>query len=353
MIKGAMIILALVGLMGCVPEPTAPAQTSGLALRDGGTWVVCEGLWRQNNSQLSYIMTDATYVDVVSAADATSRLGDTASDIVVKGDTIFVALNGSRAIDVFHRRTGRRISRIRIDERKEPYRLVMADDSTLYCTNLNDDSFTEIDARRLSVRLAGIPAGPAPEGIAATRTHVFVANSGLGDLRKGELDAGTIYVYRRSDMLRERTLTGLPNVAGVRIDAERNVCWVLYRHYTSARDSLGGVVAYSMPSFTEQRRIRYRAPSSMSIDPQTGRVYVLHAEGVDVIDGLNTRRLLDHAAESGSVWYALGFDGRSGTVWVGDAKNYVVPGDVLVFTADGHEVARHRVGINPSAFAFP
>lgn len=353
MIKGAMIILAMLGCIGCVPEPMAPGPAGVADLRDGGTWVLCEGLWRQNNSVLSYVRPDATVVDVVSAVDPASRLGDTASDIVVKGDTIFVAVSGSRAIDVFDRRSGVKLARIRVDERKEPYRMVLANDSTLYCTNLNDDTFSEIDARTFAIRLAAVPTGPAPEGIAATRTHVIVANSGLGDLRRTEPGAGTVTVYRRSDMLVERTLVGLPNVAEVRVDAARGRCWVSYRHYTSAVDSLGGVVEYDLATFAERRRIRYAAPKSMAVDPVSGDVFVLHANGVDVIDAAGTTRVRSHRADASSVWYALGYDPRTGHLWICDAKGYVTAGDAVECTRDGHEVSRYRVGINPTAFAFP
>lgn len=353
MIKGALFFLAMLGCIGCVPEPTAPDVSGAADLRGGGTWVLCEGLWRQNNSVLSYVRADATVVDVVSTVDPASRLGDTASDIVVKGDTIFVAVSGSRAIDVFDRRSGVKLARIRVDERKEPYRMVLANDSTLYCTNLNDDTFSEVDARTFVVRLASIPTGPAPEGIAATRTHVLVANSGLGDLRRAEPGAGTVTVYRRSDMLVERTLVGLPNVAEVRVDATRGRCWVSYRHYTSAVDSLGGVVEYDLTSFAERRRLRYRAPKALAVDPASGNVFVLHADGVDEIDATGTWRVLTHRADAASVWYALGFDPRSGHLWIGDARGYVTAGDAVEFTRDGHEVSRSRVGINPTAFAFP
>lgn len=346
------VIVAGIILANCVPAPVPPEGDTIFTAEPGGVWVLCEGLWRQNDSELWYAGATGATGDVVERMNPDAPLGDTGADIVRKGDTLFVAVNGSRCIDVIHAVTGRRITRIRLDGRKEPYRLALADDSTLYCTNLNDDSITEIDARTLDVRLMHVAVGPAPEGIAASGSIVAVANSGLGDLRQNEAGAGTVSIYRRFDMLRTHVIEGLINVASIRIDVPRNTLWVTYRHLPSTPDSLGGLVAFDLSSYAERGRWRFAAPRALEIDRPTGDVYVLHAEGIDVVAAGAQRRVASHRSRGDSVWYAMGVDPR-GTLWVGDAKSYRTPGDVIVLDRSGHEVRRMRVGRNPTAFAFP
>ncbi|MBU3742175.1 MAG: hypothetical protein FGM24_07795 [Candidatus Kapabacteria bacterium] len=347
------VIIAVAALLACcVPAPVPPDGGNTFTAEPGGVWVLCEGLWRQNDSELWFASATGATGDVVQLMNPEAPLGDTGSDILRRGDTLFVAINGSRCIDVIHAVSGRRITRILLDGRKEPYRLALADDSTLYCSNLNDDSITEIDARTLDVRLLHVPVGPAPEGIAASSSIVAVANSGLGDLRRTEEGAGSVYIYRRFDMLRTHVIDGLINVASIRIDQPRNTMWVTYRHLPSQPDSLGGLVAFDLASYAERGRWRVAAPRALEIDRSTGDAYVLHADGIDVVATGALRRVAWHRSQGDSVWYSLGIDPR-GSLWVGDAKSYRTPGDVIVLDRSGHEVRRMRVGRNPTAFAFP
>jgi hypothetical protein len=346
---GCVAVIAL----RCVPVPTAPTDGAVFAAEADAVWVLCEGLWRSNDSQLWHVSAQRATGDVVALVNPGERLGDTASDIVRNGDTLLIAVSGSRSIDAVDARTGKRLARIPLDGTKEPYRLTLVNDSTLYCTNLNDDSMTEIDARSLRIRIAHIPAGPAPEGVDAAGQIVAVANSGLGDLRRSEADAGTVYIYRRSDMLRVHMFTDLPNVADVRIDEARRLLWVTYRHFPSQPDSLGGVVAYDLSTFAERVHRRLRGLRAMDLDARTGEVVVLHGDGIDAVTLTSQRRIITHRSEGDAVWYGMGLHPSDGTIWIGDAKSYLTPGDVVVLDRDGHEVRRLRVGRNPTAFVFP
>jgi len=352
-INAILLVFVAASLLRCVPAPTVPIDTAEFVAEVDAVWVLCEGLWRSNDSQLWHIGAQRATGDVVALVNPGERLGDTASDIVRNGDTLLVTVSGSRCIDAVDARTGKRLARIPLDGTKEPYRLTLANDSTLYCTNLNDDSMTEIDARSLRIRIAHIPVGPAPEGVDATAQIVAVANSGLGDLRRSEVDAGTVYIYRRSDMLRMHVITGLPNVSSVRIDEARRLLWVSYRHFPSQPDSLGGVVAYDLSTFAERVRQRFAAPRAIEIDPVNGELVVLHADGIDAVTLTSQRRIATHRSGGDAVWYGMGLHPSDGTIWIGDAKSYLTPGDVVVLDRSGHEVRRQRVGRNPTAFVFP
>lgn len=339
----------------CVPVPDGPTSPS-LSLKAGGVYVLCEGLWRQDNSVLSYVLPDVQVVrDAVQAVNPGTRLGDTATDIVTRDGRIYVAVSASHAIEVFDRTTGISQGRMRLSADEEPYRLCFANDTTAYCTNLTDDSITEFNPRTLVARVSRVAVGPAPEGIASNGRHVFVANSGYGDLRVSEPLAGTLTVYSVLDLSVVATIDSLPNAATVRCDEQRNRVWVSYRNLPSKPELLGGVVVVDAKTFRVLQRWTFRSPHGMVVDSATGNALVLHEDGVDeiVFDATPTRRIVSHRSAAGNdVWYGLGFDETRRTVWIGNARSYVTDGECIAVHLDGTIIGRYPVGANPTGFAF-
>jgi len=353
-VRAAVGSLGIV-LTSCLPTPDVSVRSDGV-LGDGGVYVVCEGLWRQNNSVLSWVGRDGTVVrDVVSVVNASMDLGDTASDIVVRGDTIFVAVSTSRSIELFRRSSGEWLGRILAPVGSEPYRMALADDSTVFVTNLTDDSITEVDIRHGRLRVDRVPVGPAPEGIAVIRNRIFVANSGYGDLRSSEQGAGTVDVFARSDLSRVRRIDSLPNAAAIVADANRNRIWVSYRNLPSRKHELGGVALIDASSFEVLRRWKLDAPRGLALDRTSGDAFVLHSLGVSRLRGTADTMsiIIPHRSGSGSdVWYSLAYQPDGGTLWIGNARSYVTDGEVLAYDTTGKRLLSAPVGLNPTAFAF-
>lgn len=342
----ASILLIGWAIISCVPVPTEPPPF--VAKIDGpGVFVVCEGVWRQDNAVLSYISDEGFVVaDVVGSTNPGLRLGDTGSDIHVRGDSMWVVVSTSRSIELFHRRTGRWLGRLRFNDLREPYRMAFVNDSVAVCTFLNDASIAEFDARTLTVRVNRAEVGPAPEGVVVSEGRIYVANSGLGELRRMEQGASTVMVLSTSDLSLLDTIGPLPNVGDVAADHQRRVIWCSYRHYTSQPDSLGGVVAYDPMLRRITRHVRLRSPKALVLDEQTGDPIVLHADGVVRIGRDAISMVLRRP--DGETWYGLGRDASSGRMFIGNARSYVTNGEVIVVSRSGEIIARHEVGINPS-----
>lgn len=334
-------------LCGCLPMPTE-APTGDGSVDGPGMFVLCEGLWRQDNSTLWFIGDDGHVVrDVVGTLNRGLRLGDTGSDIHVRGDTLWVVVSTSRSIEMFHRRSGLWLGRLRFADLREPYAMAFVNDSVAVCTFLNDASLAEFNARTLTVRVPRLEVGPAPEGIVVVGGRIYVANSGLGDLRRNEQGAGTVHVLVASDLSAVDTVRGLPNVMNVLEEPRTGRVWCTYRHFVSASDSLGGVVLYD----PVQRRIvehhRLRSPMSACVDPFTGALYVLHATGVSRITGGRLSPVISRT--SSDAWYSLTWDRRASRLIIGNARNYVTDGEVIVVDTAGVVVRRVDVGINPGS----
>jgi hypothetical protein len=75
--------------------PILPLQPGGAVVR--GAYILCEGLWRQDNSTLSRYDDSTQMVanDFFSRVNTGLRLGDTGNSMAQKGDTLFIAMSVS------------------------------------------------------------------------------------------------------------------------------------------------------------------------------------------------------------------------------------------------------------------
>jgi hypothetical protein len=352
-LRSCAIVMLLTQLHGCVPVPVEPDPIT-TPLTQPGFFVVNEGLWRQDNATLSFVREDGRVeTNVVQSRNKGLRLGDTGSDILVRGDSVFVIASTSRSIEVYHRRSGVWQARIRFDAAREPYRFARVNDTVAIVTMLNADAIAEINLRTCTIRVPSAPVGPAPEGVCVLNRVVYVANSGLGDLRRNEEGASTVSLHDISDLQRIGTIEGLPNVMHCVADAPRNRVWLLYRHYVSQPDSLGGVVLWDPVQKRIIQHVRFAMPRGLVVDPVDGRVYVLHRDGVDAYRAGTSElvRLRSHTSTMGNdIWYSLGWWPSQSSLLVGNARSYVTDGEVLVLDRNGNERFRVAVGLNPTAF---
>ena len=337
-----VVVLAIALIGGCIPTPTVPDNSITLRV-PGGVFVLCEGLWQQDNASLSYINPTGTVQRSVVAS-----LGDTPTDIVQMGDTLIVCSNTTRELLQIDRPTGTVLRRVRIGDREQPYRMAIHG-RQLYVTCLNADAVIEFDAGTLERNTQNVPVGPAPEGVGVTPTKVYVAVSGLGDLRKNESGAGTLKILRRSDLTEVATISDLPNAAAVAADAQRQRIWVTYRQAPSDT-AKGGVVVIHGRGDTIMHRFSLRTPTDLTIDPATGDAYVLSDDGVVRCSDDGTMKLV--VPRTGpDVWYSVWMRPSTGELYVGNARQYVTDGEVLVYSLNGDLLRRSPVGLNPSAFA--
>lgn len=354
------LVLVCCAFSSCEPLPSAPPATlSSSALKSGGAYILCEGLWRQDNSTLWRYddSSDAVIGDVFAGANPGLRLGDTANDMLLKGDTLFIAVSTSRTIEIIRASTAEWLARIRFGStRQEPRRLTIFDDSTAFCSNLNDDSITELDTRSCSVRTPRILVGPAPEGIASTRRFVLVANSGFGDFRASEPKAGSVSVFDPRSRSEARIVEGLPNATEILVHKDKTRFYVAYRHLPSKPDSLGGIVEFDAETLAERQRWRLRTPSSLCFSSTGDTLFFLGASGVHGLKlgagaGEESFLVLPNP-NSREFWYGLAVHPKSSELWVCNARNFSVNGEVLIFQANRTLKRRFDVGINPNKVVF-
>lgn len=349
----AMFVAMLLLCTSCMPTPTASDGVLG-RLQEGGIFVLCEGLWRQDNALLSYINGDGYVIrDVVGSYNTNTKLGDIATDMISMSDTLVIAVNTSRSLVLVRKTDGKWLGRISTPGVKEPFHLALAQNGKLYCTNINDDSITEFDAATMEITVPSVSVGPAPEGITVLDNKIYVANSGYGDLRKDEEGAGTIQIMSQADLSTLTIIKDIPNVGVIRSDAPRRLVWATYRHFASEPDSLGGVVLIDARTDSVVNRWRLKSPLGISVNALSGNVYVLHAEGVDEIDPRTgtTTRIISHQSGGGNdIWYSIYFDSESRLILIGNARSYITDGEVIAVNPSGMIISKYPVGPNPISF---
>lgn len=136
-------------------------------------YILNEGLWGYNNATLTqYNITSGAVVKDCFSAKNNRGIGDTANDIVVCGDKMFIAVSTDEIIWVTDA-NAEIISKIELDA--QPRFMTQFNDK-VYVT-LYDGRVARIDAATMSVE-AMVNVGRNPEQLCVLNGKLFVANSG-------------------------------------------------------------------------------------------------------------------------------------------------------------------------------
>jgi len=323
-----------------------------------GLYILCEGLWRQDNTTLSYydFSTQSVINNVFSLANPALRLGDTGNDIVYFGSKCFVAISTSKTIEVFYVGTSKSIGRIIFDGKIEPRSITILNDSIGFVSTLGDDSVIEFNPTTLQKKTR-IPVGPAPEGIVHWKNLLFVANSGYGDFRSKEPLAGYLSVIDTKTYTVLQSIFVGPNLLSVTIDSLNNKLYCYYAHLPSQKDSLAGIVQYSLPDLIELNRWRIKSARSFSLYNQNSYLLFLTNDGIaklNVTTKGSKPEVFIKNTKPNEIWTGVSISevNTTPTIFVSNSKNYSVNGSLLFYSQDGSLKKEETVGLNPTKHCY-
>ncbi len=332
-------------MIGCVNDPSflLPHVPTPSAR---GVYVLNEGNFGRGNSTLSYYDLESFRVDNdVFFAVNNKVLGDVGNSMLVHRGVGYIVVNNSHKIEIIELATHRNIGTINVGAERSPRQMVLLDDSTALVTALYDASVLRVDLKSRAV-LQRIPVGANPDGIAIAAGKAFVANSGLGRGR-------TISIINLASLSVVRTVVVGDNPVGVHVTPSGFVYVVCVGFYNELGD----------PNDDTPARIAVLDPASdVLVDSVLlgghgyeiaingdGKGYVPTTLGVLTLDTRIHR--VTGVFKQGN-FYSVGVDDASGDVYLADAKNYIQPGTVFVYAADGRLRTQFEVGLIPGAFAF-
>ncbi|TNE70200.1 MAG: YncE family protein [Bacteroidetes bacterium] len=344
-IKYAILTLLTLSVIAC-KKKTTPEPVDGFKLQDG-LLVLCEGLFQQNNSSLSWIDTDGTVHADIFQSQVGRGLGDTGNDMITYGGKIYVAVNVSSTIEVLSAKDLTSVKQIPMFDGNTPKqpRQLAGLDQYIYVTCF-DGYVDVIDTTSLNV-VQRIAVGPNPEGISVSNGKVYVSNS--GGLNYPDLDSTVSVIDPMSQTEIDRITVGM-NPGKMIVDSDGDVYVVTRGDYGSipsgfTRISASGVTqelgieVSLLDNYGNDFIMVYSSAGSLHagvFDPSTDAITVS-----DVIDisGIQTV-------------YGIGYLPTLGRIAVCDAMGYVNSGKVFVYSSSGSLLNEYQVGLNPSKVWF-
>ena len=185
--------------------------------------------------------------------------------------------------------------------------------------------------------------------------------SGFGTVFKDHPKAGTVSIVDIKQKSEIKLLRPGPNTVDVCFDADAGRLYAHYLHLPSSNwprnDSLAGIVEYETATWTVLRRWRLGSIIyDLVYDAANEQLYTI------TIDGVVRINLADSEAQpelfyaktgpENELWYSLGYDAANAEIWIGNARDFVVAGEVLRVGEQAQLLGRYQVGRNPGAFVF-
>lgn len=317
-----------------------------------GVLVLCEGLFQQNNSTVSWIDRSAGSVSNQFFLQKAERaLGDTGNDMKRYGNKVYIVVNVSSTIEVMDATTFvslKQISMLDGTAAKQPRNIVFSNGKAYISCY---DGFVDIlDTTTLTIQ-GRIAVGPNPEGMTVSNNKLYVANS--GGLNYPNMDS-TLSVI---DLSTETELYKVPvglNPGVVTQDQDGEV-------YVITRGDYGAV-----PS----RMVRVDPVNDIAVDtfnfdaagiePMNDKFLIMwqdpagSSSNVALFDPA-TEQLVNPSIISTSgitTLYNVQYDQIKDLIYVSDAMNYTNTGYIRAYSSAGTPINDYHVGLNPSKLLF-
>lgn len=347
---------AVAFLSSCIKEPLAPVVENITAGKEGA-FILNEGLWGMNNSSLSRInMPDySVEEDLFKKANKGFNLGDLANDIFQIKDTVFLALTGSKAIYKINLHTGILTDSLILKGNYAPRKLFISENGRAFFTDLYRHSIVEFNSFAMKLKNE-IPVGPAPEGLVNYGIYLFCANSGYGDYLANKPKAGTISVI---DMLSGNEISNIPggpNVVELIINKKYNSLFAVYKNLPSKKNETGGIIQFDLTDLS-QKKLWITQAKSICFSESLDTLFFLNKNGIGLIDfsaGQTEIRQCIINPNPSENWYCLSYRTDSKTLWIGNARNYQIKGEVLIYSLQNPSYPYRKIptGVNPNSIFF-
>jgi len=336
--------------------PTGEAKlydTLATPFPESGIIVLCEGLWNYNNSDI-YVhdnMTGKTLNSYFKTATG-EYLGDIVSDMrVLENGRIIFTATGTKQLILLGYKVPAITSKIDITyDRAAPRSLTTIGNRYYYTDLYRDEVRSGTISDTLSPPNQVFPTGPAPEDIIAHNGKLYIANSGFGDYRQKEKNAGTLQILDPTTGTSEYIYIG-PNLVQIAINRTENyiACGYLNTPSQVVKGELGGIKFVDLSTNNILREMPLKDFSDVVLNESTGAIYYLAEGGLYVFPHINSRAIpqLIYENTTKDVWPSLSIDDANGELWIGNARNFQRDGEVIVVRPDGTILHKIQVGKNP------
>lgn len=342
-----LLFLLAVFFTACKKKPVTPDNS---IIGSNGLFILNEGVWEHNNSSISYYNLDDNncIADIFTTVN-NRGLGDTGNDLQRYGSRLYCVVNTSENVQVMDLYTAKVIGTIPLTG-KSPRRICFSGEKAY--VSCFDGTVVRIDTASLAVE-ATVTVGPNPEGVCVANGKLYVANTGGYNAPNygttvSVIDVASFSVVKNISVVENPNRLFLaPNQQDIYLISNGNYYDVSPRlqKINTGTDEVVRTFDFDITNLAIFGNRAYLYSYNYSTEIYTIQVMDLSSETV-----INEHFISDNT--SLNTPYGIAVDPNNGDVYVTDAYNFTVNGDVYCFGQDGKKKFSFEVGINPSGMVF-
>lgn len=333
-----------------VPEPVSLPATPG---ETGKMYVLSEGLFNMNNSTLSMLDFGHSTINSDYFLFQNNRgLGDTANDMKRYGSKLWIVVNVSSQVEVLDANTGISIKRIPFFDAdnlaRQPRYITFYGNKAYVCSF--DGTVARIDTTSMAIE-AVTTVGRNPDGITAVNGKLYVSNSGGLDIPNYD---NTVSVVDLASFKETKKITVGINPFKLDIDSQGDV-------YVVSRGNNGTIKSTwcRIDSRTDEvvQTFDNLPVVNFTIHNDTAYLYnydyINSTYWVKTFD-CKTEQLISQNFITDSTTlerpFSITVHPTNGNVYLTDARNYTIKGDLLCFSRKGKLLYKIKsIGLNPNS----
>ena len=353
-----ILAIPLVGCDDMYDQPLSPSE--GIYGEEGTAelYVLSEGLFNQNNSTLARhsFANNQTISNYFSSIN-NRGLGDTANDMALYGNKLYIVVNVSSQVEVVDWYTGKTVKQIPLLQEngssRQPRNIAFNGNKAYVCCF--DGTVARIDTTSLTID-ATQQAGRNPDGICVQNNKLYVSNSGGLDA-EGIGPDNTVSVFNLDNFQKIKDITVSPNPGKIMPGYDNTVLLISRGNRVeegnynlieidATTDAVSYIFEEKALNFAVNDELIYLYDYQYSSKQTTYKVI-----------NQRTRQLIsDQFIADGtriSTPYGLFVNPFNGNVYLTDAYTYNVKGDLLCFNPQGQlQYRMNNIGMNPNTLVF-
>ncbi len=327
------------------PDPN-PSNKPTVDSTAHGVYILNEGTWGMNNSSISYknLQTGEIVEDIFLQANGRG-LGDTGSDLQAYGSKLYCVVNTSERLEIMNLENCESIETIAM-EGKQPRKLAF-NNGRVYVSCF-DGGVVCIDTATFQI-VETIQAGSNPEGLCFANNKLYVANS--GGMNYPHYDS-TVSVFNASNHQFIKNIPVAINPTRLFTDHQNDVYLISMGNYSNVPvtlqriDSNNDLMAATLDLPASNLTIEKNFAYMYSYD------YASASAWVKIMDITSESVVKEQFITDGTAIklpYGITVNQVNNNVYIADAIDNSVNGDVYCFDKDGKKLFQFEVGINPSS----
>lgn len=342
----AILLSCLVACHRTEPEPENQPVTDVCAT---GIYILNEGLFQMNNSSISYYdFATGDFIEDVFLTRNGRGLGDGGNDLKKYGSKLYCVVTNSNRLEIMNLEDATSLKSIPLDG-KQPRKIAFhSGKAYISCF---DGTVLRLDTATLEID-GTMSVGSNPEGLCIANHKLYVANSGgLNYPNYGHtvsvVDLSTFSVLKNIDVVKNPAVLLSDDEGDVYLACLGNYIDIPYtfQKIDSHTDEVVNTFEWPVLNFAIQGDFAYL----YSYD------FIDHTSWVKVMDITTDKIVRDNFVTDSTVIqtpHSIDVNPLNGDVYISDAYNSTVNGDVYCFNREGKKKFSRAAGLNPNCIVF-